>query len=283
MTVHRPRRLDVALDLLADRPAGNPLLPVAGGTDLLVHWPLKLDDHERDVLDLQGIEELRGLRWTDQALELGALATYWDAIVDARAEREFPLLAAAARQVGAIQIQSRGTWVGNVANGSPAADGVPVLMSYDATLVLAARAGHREVPLDGFFTEYRQSLKRADELIVAIRIPRRSYALQRFVKVGPRRAQAIAKVGLAVTRSEAGGWRVVAASVAPTVRRCPTVEARLESGPAPRAPDDLTEAIDADISPIDDLRSTARYRSRVLERVLYDAVLPEAGPAALDD
>lgn len=272
MTVHAPPRLEEALDLLAGRSAGNPLLSMAGGTDLLVHWPQKLDEQERDVLDLQGIEELRGLRWSDQSLELGALATYWDTIVDARAAREFPLLASAARQVGAIQIQSRGTWAGNVVNGSPAADGVPVLMAYDATLVLASREGRREVPLDAFYTGYRKNVMRADELLVAIRLPRRSYALQRFVKVGPRRAQAIAKVGLAVTRSEAGEWRVVAASVAPTVRRCPTVEARLGAGRPPRVPEDLADALATDVSPIDDLRSTARYRSRVLGRILFDAV-----------
>ena len=279
MTVHRPTGLDAALDLLADRSPGHPLLPIAGGTDLLVHWPQKIDHHGRDSLDLLGIDALRRLRWSDDGLELGALATYWDVIVDSRAGDAFPLLAEAARQVGAIQIQSRGTWAGNVVNGSPAADGVPVLMAYDATVVLASRAGRREIPLDAFYTGYRESVRRPDELVVAIRLPQRRHALQRFVKVGPRRAQAIAKVGLAVTRSDDAGWRVVAASVAPTVRRCPTVEARLEAGPPPAAPEDLEAALGADVSPIDDVRSTARYRSRVLARVLYDAVLP-AGEAA---
>ncbi|MGH7565571.1 MAG: FAD binding domain-containing protein, partial [Gemmatimonadota bacterium] len=176
-----------------------------------------------------------------------------------------------ARQVGAIQIQSRGTWAGNVANGSPAADGVPVLMAYDAVVVLASRVARREVALDAFYTGYRASVRKDDELVVAIRLPRRPHTLQRFVKVGPRRAQAIAKVGLAVARSEAG-WRVVAASVAPTVRRCPSVERLLAEGEPPRAPQDLDAALRNDVSPIDDLRSTAGYRSRVLARVLFDAV-----------
>lgn len=271
MNALRPRDLAHALDLLADRPAEAPLVPLAGGTDLLVHWPMRPEARDRDYLDLQRLGELRGVRWSEEALELGALASYWDVIVDPRASEEFPLLVDAARQVGAIQIQSRGTWAGNVVNGSPAADGVPVLMAYDAVVVLASRVGVRECPLDVFYTGYRQSVRREDELVVAIRLPRRAYTLQRFVKVGPRRAQAIAKVGLAVARS-AAGWRVVAASVAPTVRRCPTVERLLEKGPRPRAPEDLDAALRADVSPIDDLRSTAGYRSRVLARVLFDAV-----------
>jgi CO/xanthine dehydrogenase FAD-binding subunit len=245
--------------------------PLAGGTDLLVHWPVRPEAHDREYLDLQGVGELAGVRWSGDALELGAMASYWDVIVDRRAKAELPLLVRAARQVGAIQIQSRGTWAGNVANGSPAADGVPVLMAYDAVLVLASRGGRREVALDAYYTGYRTSVRRDDELIVAIRIPRRPHSLERFVKVGPRRAQAIAKVGLAVARS-VSGWRVVAASVAPTVRRCPSVERLLDDGVAPRHSGDLEAALRSDVAPIDDLRSTAAYRARVLARVLFDAV-----------
>jgi CO/xanthine dehydrogenase FAD-binding subunit len=265
--VERPLDLPAALELLRDPQA--PLVPLAGGTDLLVHWPVRPDARTRDYLDLQRIDELRGIRWSDHALELGALATYWDAITDARVTAEFPILVAAARQVGAIQIQSRGTWAGNVANGSPAADGVPALMALGAIVVLESRQGRREVPLDAYYSGYREGARRDDELLVAIRIPRRPHALQGFVKVGPRRAQAIAKVGLAVARSDEG-WRVVAASVAPTVRRCRAVERRLEERGLPRSPEDLDEPLRADVAPIDDLRSTAEYRARVLARILFD-------------
>ena len=110
-----------------------------------------------------------------------------------------------------------------------------------------------------------------DELVVAIRVPRRTYALQRFIKVGSRRAQAIAKVGIALTRS-AAGWRVAAASVAPTIRRCPALERLLADGAPLRSPDDLLPAIDQDVTPIDDIRSSAAYRRRVMARVLFDAV-----------
>ncbi len=251
--------------------------PVAGGTDVLVHWPEQLDLRDRTFLDLGGVEELHFLRSDDDALELGALATYWDVERDARTAAAFPLLANAARQVGAVQIQTRGTWAGNIANASPAADGVPVLMAYDATVVLASTAGRREVPLDRFYSGYKEMDLGPDELIAAVRVPRRLHSFQRFAKVGSRRAQAIAKVGLAVARS-GDGWRVVAASVAPTVRRCRAVEALLDRGERASAPDDLLPALREDVSPIDDMRSTAAYRERVLARVLYDA-LRDAGAA----
>jgi CO/xanthine dehydrogenase FAD-binding subunit len=271
MRVLAPRSLDEALRMRA----AEEVVPVAGGTDLLVHWPVRLETRERTYMDLWGLEELTTLRWRGGWLELGALATYWDVIRDARADRELPILAEAARQVGAIQIQARGTWGGNIANASPAADGVPVLMACDATVFLTSLRGRREVPLEGFYHGYKEMDMAPDELVTAIRIPRRSRPVQRFLKVGSRRAQAIAKVGLALARSDEG-WRCVAASVAPTVRRCPAIETRLEEGWRPGSPDDLLPAIRSDVAPIDDLRSTAAYRERTMARLLFHA-WPDGG------
>src|SRR5213079_3442717 len=113
------------------------------------------------------------LGWTADMLVLGGLTTYWDVIRDERTREEFPLLVDAARQVGAIQIQARGTWAGNIVNASPAADGVPVLMAYDAVVVLESWRGREEVPLDRFYTGYKEMRRRADQLVVGIRLPRR--------------------------------------------------------------------------------------------------------------
>ena len=250
--------------------------PIAGGTDLLVHWPVRLGERDRTYVDLWQLQELKPLRWTADALILGGLTTYWDVIRDRRAGDEFPLLVAAARQVGAIQIQARGTWAGNIVNASPAADGVPALMAYGAVVVLESQRGTEEVPLDGFYTGYKDMRRRPDQLIVAVRIPRRRYSYQTFAKVGSRRAQAIAKVGLAVTQSD-DGWRVVAASMAPTIRRCPAIERLLQQGAVLRDSDDLLPAIARDVSPIDDVRSTAEYRRRVMARVLYDELRETCG------
>jgi CO/xanthine dehydrogenase FAD-binding subunit len=243
-------------------------IPVAGGTDLFVHWPLGLRDRDGTFLDLSGLEELRFHRWSDDALVLGALTTYWDVIRDPRAGVELPLLVQAASQVGAIQIQTRGTWAGNVMNASPAADGVAVLMACDAVVRLQSSAGAEEVPLSDFYLGYKVMRRSPGQLLTQIRIPGRRYDFQMFEKVGARSAQAITKVGVAVTR-RGGEWRVVANSVAPTVCRCPTVEAFLGAGHPVTGPEDLAGPIGQDVSPIDDIRSTARYRETVLARLLY--------------
>src|SRR5881397_1039587 len=139
MNVMLPGSVPEALDLLASDGAA---VPIAGGTDLLVHWPVRVEAHERTYVDLSRLDSLRPLRWTADELLLGGLTTYWDVIRDDRASQEFPLLVDAARQVGAIQIQARGTWAGNIVNASPAADGVPVLMAYDAVVLLESRRGN---------------------------------------------------------------------------------------------------------------------------------------------
>jgi carbon-monoxide dehydrogenase small subunit/xanthine dehydrogenase small subunit len=304
MRVHRPATLDEACAVLAEhahdqdapvisppgregldqaeeavergwRLAARRVIPVAGGTDVLVHWPEHLEARDLAYMDLWRLPELRSMRWTDAGLEIGATTTYWEVERDAAAAVAFPLLVDAARQVGAVQIQARGTWAGNIANASPAADGVPVLMAYDAAVVLVSREGRREVPLERFYFDYKLLDMRPDELIAAVRLPRREYGVQRFAKVGSRRAQAIAKVGLALARSDRG-WRVVAASVAPTVRRCRAIEAMLDAGERPRRPEDLLPALRADVKPIDDPRSTAAYRETVMARVLF-AELQAAG------
>ncbi len=273
MRVALPETVSEALDLLADY---GPAVPIAGGTDLLVHWPTRVEAHEGTYVDLSALAPLKPLRWTDSELVLGGLTTYWDVVRDPRIGAELPLLVAAARQVGAVQIQARGTWAGNIVNASPAADGVPVLMAYDAVVVLESRHGREELLLDRFYTGYKEMRRRPDQLVVAIRIPRRAYSYQVFEKVGSRRAQAIAKVGLAVTRS-AAGWRVVAASMAPTIRRCSTIERLLEDRTPLAGPDDLLPAIAADVAPIDDVRSTAEYRRSVMARVLYEDLRETCG------
>lgn len=278
MRVLLPETVEQAVALLAEHPGA---VPMAGGTDLLVHWPVNLEAHGRTYVDLSGLDELRPHRWTDDALVLGGSTTYWDVIRDPRAWEEFPLLVDAGRQVGAIQIQSRGTWAGNIVNASPAADGVPVLMAYGATVHLGSSEGEEEISLDEFYLGYKRMRRRPDQLITAIALPRAAYDYQRFEKVGPRAAQAITKIGLAMTRRAveteggAGGsagdgrWRIVANSVAPTVRRCRALERVLETGQPVTSPGDLLPAIRADVSPIDDIRSTAAYRERVMARLLY--------------
>lgn len=265
MNVRFPATAAEACSALADDPT---IVPLAGGTDLLVHWPDRHDARDATYLDLGRASELRAHRWTDDALVIGATTTYWDLIRDPRTAAELPLLVDAARLVGAVQIQSRGTWAGNIANASPAADGVPVLMAYDAIVVLESAAEREEVPLADFYLDYKKMRRSGDQLVREIRVPVAPRRHQRFDKVGSRRAQAIAKVGLATLEAE-DGWRVVAASLAPTVRRCPTVEALLDADEPVNGPNAMLEALRADVSPIDDIRSTAAYREQTAARLLY--------------
>jgi CO/xanthine dehydrogenase FAD-binding subunit len=265
-----PETLDEALAMLADEPDAA---PIAGGTDALVNWPARIDDHERTWLDLAGVAELRRITWDRDALVLGAMTTFWDVIQDERIGRELPLLSAAARRIGAIQIQARGTWAGNIANASPAADGVVVLMAYGASVEVAGEAGRsgaETIDLDRFYTGYRQTLLGRGRLITAIRVPLVDRDIALFEKVGPRRAQAISKLALAVTHGDC--WRVVAGAMAPTVTRCPSIERMLDDEHPVNRPGDFLPAIDADLSPIDDIRSSAEYRRIVMGRVLYHAL-----------
>ena len=266
MQVLRPTSLAEALDMMAA--ADRPLTPIAGGTDLLVSWHHRVKDDLR-LLDLSRLRRGLGpMLLTEDALGLGALTTYWDVMRSTEAGAAFPLLPEVARQVGAVQIQTRGTWAGNIANASPAADGVPVMMAYAAIVGLAAKCGGREVRLDEYYTGYKQTIRRPDELIVAIHVPRRTRDVEWFHKVGARSGQAISKVVVAVVHDECG-WRVVAGAVAPVVCRCRNMEAALENGFNPSSPDDVQSIIQQDITPIDDMRSTAAYRTRVLSRLLF--------------
>jgi CO/xanthine dehydrogenase FAD-binding subunit len=239
----------------------QPLVPLAGCTDVYVNLNFGTLPAKR-FLDLWPLDDLRKIRLSDKALSIGALATYTEIIRSPLVRRRLPILAAAAREIGGVQIQNRGTLGGNIANGSPAGDTLPVLAVADAVLVLASAAGERRVPFNSFYTGYRQSVLRADELILAVEVPRVP-GNQWFRKVGTRAAQAISKVVMAGIRSERP--RLALGSVAPTVVRLPLTEAALASGAS------ISEArrtLETEIRPIDDLRSTAEYRRRVSGNLL---------------
>ncbi len=258
LTLLRPRSLREALRLLRD---DAPLAPLAGCTDVYVGLNAGTLA-ERRFLDIWGLRELRGIRREGARLVIGALSTYTDLLRSRLVARQLPMLAAAALDVGGPQVQNRGTLGGNVANGSPAGDTLPVLAVAEATVVLISAEGQRRVPFTGFYTGYRQSVMRKDELIAALEFEPLG-GRQWFRKVGTRAAQAISKVVMAGLR--ASPPRLALGSVAPTVLRLPRTEAALASGAG------LPEALrllEGEIAPIDDLRSTAAYRRHVAGRLL---------------
>ncbi|MFO7653586.1 MAG: FAD binding domain-containing protein [Candidatus Krumholzibacteriia bacterium] len=271
-----PASLGEALRLLAEH--GSSLVPVAGATDLLVEQKLGRPSPVA-VLDLTGLAELREISLTGDRLRIGAAATFADLHAASLVVRHFPAIAAMARQVGSVAIQNRATLGGNLVTASPAADSPPVLIALDAAARLKSSAGERTVPLASFFTGYRQTARRPDELLVAVEVPLASEgSWQAFYKVGTRRAQAIAKVCLgASARRDPGGRlvdvRLAAGSVAPVPLPLRAVEAALVGRELTAATlEAVTDAADAaaagSVRPIDDVRSTAAYRLDVLVRLV---------------
>lgn len=256
----RPRSLDEALGLLAVRPAAV----LAGGTDF---YPSRAERPiTEDILDIAGLPELRGIRELDDHWRFGATAT-WTDVLQAPLPEWCRCLQLAAREVGGVQIQNAGTIAGNLCNASPAADGVPALLALDAEVELASVSGVRRVPLHRFITANRRTACRSDELVVAIRVPRRSSrARSGFLKLGARRYLVISIVMVAGLIDFDGADAVVHACLSvgacsPVACRLPALEARLGGMARQRIAGDLAGADDlAGLTPIDDVRGTADYR-----------------------
>jgi CO/xanthine dehydrogenase FAD-binding subunit len=263
-----PGSLSDALKMLRDE---GPLTPLAGCTDLYVALNFgTLAD--RRFLDLWRLDALRRIEARGGVLSIGALATHTDLIRSPLVRRRLPMLAAAAREIGGVQIQNRGTIGGNVANASPAGDTLPVLAAAEALVVLRSAADTRRIPFHAFYTGYRRTVRRADELIVAFEIPR-VRGRQWFRKVGTRAAQAISKVVIAGVR-DGKAVRVALGSVAPTVVRASATERALAGGASVEL---AQQTLVAEIAPIDDLRSTAEYRRRVAANLLARFLADTAG------
>ena len=160
------RSLDQALRSLR----AEPRTPLAGTTDLYVELNFGTLKPRR-FLDIWPLDELRQISLRGDTLVLGALATFTALIESPLVNARLPILVEAARLVGGIQIQNRGTLGGNIANASPAGDSLPVLAAVDAIVVLKSLDTERRVPFTEFYTGYRQTVRMPDELIVAVEVP----------------------------------------------------------------------------------------------------------------
>jgi xanthine dehydrogenase small subunit len=253
LELREPRSVADALKMLRDE---GPLVPLAGATDLYVALNFGTLPGTR-FLDLWRLAPLRKIERRDGVLSIGALATYTQIIKSRPVRAQVPMLVEAARQIGGVQIQNRGTIGGNIANGSPAGDSLPVLAAMEAVVVLRSASDERRVPFGEFYTGYRASVRQPDELIVAIELPRVEGA-QWFRKVGTRAAQAISKVVMAAVRTPRP--RIALGSVGPTVVRMARTEEALARG---ASIDEAMRILETEIRPIDDVRSTADYRRTV--------------------
>ena len=268
-----PRNLADALERISREPGA--WKPFAGGTDLMVLLEAgKLPPGK--FLSIWKLPELRGIEVTPGQITLGALTTYSEIRRHDLLAREFPLLCRAAAETGSVATQNRGTLGGNIANASPAADSPPALLVYDAELELVSSQGSRWIPYHGFWKGYKQIALRSDELIRAIRLPRGNGGWKQYYrKVGTRRAQAISKVCLAAAARSEGekiaDVRIALGSVAPVVLRATQTEEVLRGEtPSPSLVLAAKEALAREIAPIDDIRSSARYRLRVAQNLLAE-------------
>jgi len=256
---HRPDSLDRALELLAD----DRLTVLAGGTDF---YPSRVGVAINEpILDISAVPGIRAIERLDDHWRIGARAT-WNDITKAELPGAFRGLQTAARQVGGVQIQNQGTIAGNLVNASPAADGVPPLLTLDASVELFSRAGVRRLPLPEFLTGYRQTALEEGELVTGILVPTDSdSAASEFLKLGARSHLVISIVMVSALVQVAGGEivdaRVAVGACSPVASRLADLEADLVGRRADRS---VADTVSSDhlavLAPIDDVRATADYR-----------------------
>jgi CO/xanthine dehydrogenase FAD-binding subunit len=268
-----PASLGEALDAMArDNGAWKPF---AGGTDLMVLLEAGKLPHQNYV-NIWNLKELRGIEVNNDSVTLGALTTYTEVQQHPVLRAEFPMLCQAAKETGGIAIQNRGTVGGNIVNASPAADSPPALLAYDAELVLVSKREERKIPYSKFHIGYKQMNIAPDELLRAIRLPRTHGRLTHYYrKVGTRKAQAISKVCFAAVAqtidNRVDSVRIALGSVSPIPIRCHRTEQALENRPLTNEViEDALQTLAAEITPIDDVRSTRDYRLRVSLNLLQD-------------
>ena len=258
--------LESALSLMASEPGA--WLPIAGGTDVMVQYAAgKLS--ARKLISICHLPQLRRIDVLPAEVRIGAACTYTDLLQHDVVRSEFSLLGSAARWTGGVANQNRGTIGGNIVNASPAADSLPALLVYGAELILISVRGERRVFYETFHTGYRKTQLAPDELLLAVRLSRRFsgyYAYAR--KVGARNAQAISKICMAALGRMTNGLvddvRIAVGSVAPVPLRLAKTEVSLRGKQISDLALQLArQTASNEILPIDDIRSTARYRAAV--------------------
>ena len=266
-----PTGLNRALEILAE---GRHTV-LAGGTDF---YPARVGRPLNEpVIDISGIDELRGISRAGDLRRIGA-STTWSEIIAADLPRSFDGLKMAAAQVGGVQIQNAGTIGGNLCNASPAADGVPPLLTLDASVELASAAGTRVIPLEEFLVGYRETALRPGELVAAVLVPSAlEGTTSDILKLGARKYLVISIVMVAVVIALDKEGRVEQARVA--VGACSPVAQRvsqLESELVGRR-GDLAALVSPEhlsmLSPIDDIRAGAADRLDAALQLVRRAIM----------
>ena len=271
--------------LLAARAAHPGAQVVAGCTDVGL-WVTKLHQQYAQILDVTRVDALRQVRSEAQHLSIGAAVTLTDAFAALTAQ--WPQLHRFATRFAGLPVRNSGTLGGNVANGSPIGDSMPLLIALRAQVVLASQArGERQLPLEDLYTGYRQNVMAADELLVRIVVPRPSAQEQlRAYKISKRFDDDISAVCLVLNLDIADGTvqraRIGAGGVAATPARARQTEAALVGQPWTEATAQRAAAVlQAEFSPISDMRASGAYRRAVLGSLLQRYWLESQGQPAV--
>ena len=279
-----PATLAAVLAQLAAEPGKH--TPLAGGTELMVALNTgRLTQHS--LVSIQHLKELRFIRVEADAIQIGAGATFTDIRRDTTIAAELPLLIQSASWTGTIANQNRATLGGNICNASPAADTPPALLAYGASITLISKAGTRTLPYTEFHLSYKKTVLRPDELVHSVSVPRAFAGYRQYIrKVGTRNALAISKIALAALAKldddRLTDIRLGAASLTDRPVRCSAAEAALLGKSL--GPNDIDAtiragraALAAETHTIDDIRSTAKYRSAVAGNLLEEFLRSLAG------
>jgi xanthine dehydrogenase small subunit len=270
----RPATLDEALQICAARP----VTVLAGGTDV---YPAKAarvgwgDMRHSDVLDLSAIKGLRGISEQEGKLRFGALTT-WTDLKRAALPPAFAGYQAAAHDIGGAQVQNRGTLVGNICTASPAGDGIPCLLTLDAEVELQSLNGRRVVPIGDFISGYRKTVRRSDEIVTALLIPKPAAGARGcFLKLGARRYLVISIVmAAAVLSADEEGIitvaRVTIGACTPVATRLPALEHALVGARLSDAAENVATEHLAVLSPIDDIRASRAFRQAAALDLIRD-------------
>jgi CO/xanthine dehydrogenase FAD-binding subunit len=254
-----PQALADAVHLLAVE--GGTLL--AGGTDF---YPALRDRPAAGtVIDISRLSEMKGIKLTENEIRIGGLTT-WSELLAASLPPCYDGLKSAAREIGGVQIQNRGTVAGNLCNASPAADSVPPFLCLDAEVELRSQMGTRRIRLSEFIVGNRKTSRRVDEILTAVIVPRKmDHAASAFVKLGARQYLVISIVMVAAVISTNGGHveqaRVAVGACSERAKRLPALEQALVGAPARSGIGKMVAPEHLLLSPIDDIRAAASYRS----------------------
>jgi CO/xanthine dehydrogenase FAD-binding subunit len=279
MTFYRPTTLAEALTIRAS----EPVKILAGGTDF---YPALRDRPVTfPVLDVTAIDDLRHIEREDGFISIGANAT-WTDVVRAKLPKAFDGLKLAAREVGSLQIQNRGTVAGNLCNASPAADGVPPLLTLDAEIEIASERDIRRESLSRFVLGNRKTTLAHDEIVTRILVPESStLGVASFQKLGARKylviSVAMVAVRLVITRKVITNAAIAVGSCSEVAQRLHALEASVLGASESQInglainPDFLSE-----LAPIDDVRATASYRHDAASALIRAALLAAMGAQA---